>query len=110
LMLRRVLELLLPTVLITEVTTAIETITEARGDVAEAEAGVMTVEIEVVSLRGNTGIDERPEDRLHFVMTKFEIDGDMNRTEIGGDYHLKEEVGRRITPLAILETHRQALI
>ena len=77
---------------------------------AEAEAGVMIVEIEVVSLRGNTGIDEMPEDRLHFVMTKFEIDGGMNRTEIGGDHHLKEEVARRITPLVILETHRQALI
>jgi hypothetical protein len=110
-MLQPALELRVATVLITEVTLAIGAITEAKEVVAEAEAGVMIVEIEVVSLRESTGIDEISEARLHhFVMTKFEIDGDVNPTEIGEGHHLREEVAHRIILYVILEMHRQALI
>ena len=105
-MLRPALELL-TMVLIIVVTLAIEVTTEAIGDVAEAEAGVMIVETEVANPREITEIDAMIEARLRSSVTiEDEIDGDVSHTEVG-DHHPKAEAVHRTIPHAIFEIHRR---
>jgi hypothetical protein len=107
-MLRRVPGLL-ATVLISEVTLVFEAITEVTEDVAEAEAGVMTVEIEVANLREIIGIDETIEARPHHsVMIEAETDGAVRSIEVAEHHLLRAEAGHRITPHGIVEMARQA--
>lgn len=90
------------------VTLATGVTTEATGDVAEAEAGVMIVENEAAKLRENTEIDEMIEVPLRSIETiEDEIDGDGKLSEVGDNPHLKDEAAPQHTPHARPEMHRQ---